>query len=402
MSKKQILFLSPFFYPENISTGKYNTNLATSLISRGFYLYFITSYPFYPKWTTKVCSDNLNGMTIYRGGKLVLYPNVIILRRVILEVWYSVHVVINYIKNRFNITKVVAVFPPSLFFMILLPLLPKKIQKIGIIHDLQSVYAKNNNHRIRFLLNYAIYFVEKICFTNCDKLIFLSYSMKINAISNYHLDENKCFVRYPFVSVANNDLKSDALVHLLSSDKFNVVYSGALGEKQNPDALFVFMNSIVSIQNNVECHIFSSGPIFERLRIDISRNCVCKVHFHELVPDEHLAELYARSDVQIIPQAPNTSEGSLPSKLPNILSAGVPVFAICDYGCELEYLVTHYNAGIVSNVWDINELNLKFQLFKKKYFIESKSDRKIRLQTLVKSKFNIDSLVDCVIGSENN
>ena len=402
MSKKQILFLSPFFYPENISTGKYNTNLVKSLISRGFYLYVITSYPFYPKWKTKVCSDNITGITIFRGGKWVLYPNVIILRRVILEVWYSVHVVVNYVKNRFNITKVIAVFPPSLFFMILLPLLPKKIQKIGIIHDLQSVYAKKNNHHLSFFLNYSIYFVEKICFSNCDKLIFLSYSMKNNAIYSYNLDEKKCFVRYPFVSVPNNYLKSNALVHLLSSDKFNVVYSGALGEKQNPDGLFAFMNSIVSSQNNVECHIFSSGPIFERLRINNTKNSKCKVQIHELVPDENLAELYARSDVQIIPQALNTSEGSLPSKLPNILSAGVPVFAICDYGCELEYLITHYNAGFVSNVWDINELTLKFKLFKSKYFNESKSDRQIRLQALIKSKFHIDSLVDCVIGSDNN
>lgn len=226
--------------------------------------------------------------------------------------------------------------------------------------------------------------------------------MAKRAIAEYQLDFNRCRVCYPFVGIAEEAKGGVALASVLLANSFNVVYSGALGEKQNPDGIFAFMNEIADGQTNVMCHIFSSGPIFDRLRAENAKSLNCNVQFHDLVPTEQLFELYARSDVQIIPQVLNTSDGSLPSKLPNLLAAGVPVFVICEKGSELGDLVIQARAGVVANTWDKDELAGQFRFYKNELAAESKHDRRIRLQAFVKSKFSINYVVESILDAAKN
>lgn len=395
----KVLMLSPFFFPEQISTGKYNTFLAKAFASAGHDVTAIASHPIYPNWRAEISNATLPQIEIKRGGGWITYPRSAMLRRAILELWYAWYVFSSYVRLRSRPDIVIPIFPPSLFFMLLHSLMPRAICRLGIVHDLQGVYATRSSGLISRIINGAIHFVEKRCFSACDRLIFLSISMANRAIIEYQLDAKKCSICYPFVAITDEKINSVALANILLPDTFNVVYSGALGEKQNPDGLLAFMNDIACAQTNVTCHIFSAGPIFDRLRTGSHRANNCKVQFHELVSEEQLAELYARSDVQIIPQALNTSEGSLPSKLPNLLAAGVLVFVICESGSELGDLVNDAKAGVVANTWDITELVRLFKLYRDKIASESKHDRRLRLQEFVKSKFSINLVVDTVLAA---
>ena len=69
-SQKNILILSPFFYPEPISTGKFNTDFATGLIKEGHKVTVLCFHPFYPAWKTKRSNELLKGVEIVRGGKV--------------------------------------------------------------------------------------------------------------------------------------------------------------------------------------------------------------------------------------------------------------------------------------------------------------------------------------------
>ena len=53
--------------------------------------------------------------------------------------------------------------------------------------------------------------------------------------------------------------------------------------------------------------------------------------------------MYYNSSVQIIPQKENTSKGSLPSKLPNLLASGCKVLVITDPKSEIEELFKSNN-----------------------------------------------------------
>ena len=97
---KNIVIISPFFFPEPISTGKFNTDVALKLQEEGHQVTVLCSHPFYPDWKTRYSSEKLEGITIIRGGNKIKYPNKISLRRIVLEIWYALFILKN-IKNQF-------------------------------------------------------------------------------------------------------------------------------------------------------------------------------------------------------------------------------------------------------------------------------------------------------------
>lgn len=361
MNKKNILVISPFFYPELISTGKFNTDIVKELSKKGHHVTVLCFHPFYPDWKAIKSNDFLDNVDIIRGGKNLKYPKKQFLRRVVLELGFAFFLLRKLRKHQKNKDIVIPVFPPSFAFYVSLIFLNKKIRKVGMIHDLQEIYSSNKTGLLNKITGYFINKVEKKCFRNCDKLIFLSNEMKLEAQELYNLDKAKLEVQYPFINLT--DKISNALANILNDKNINIVYSGALGEKQNPFELYNFFDFASNEIENVQFHFFSQGSIFETLK---KKNKNDKIKFHDLVHKDNLEELYRRSTVQIIPQAKNTSKGSLPSKLPNLLVSGCKVLVITDKNSEIEQIFKLNNLNLISNSWSnqklLNSLNLLLKI----------------------------------------
>jgi hypothetical protein len=233
----------------------------------------------------------------------------------------------------------------------LVPMLVKKSQLVGIVHDLQGVYAKQNSGFLKKIIFGAIKKVESRAFACCDKLIFLSEDMKKSAVKEYSLNEDKCSVHYPFVTIKGFN-NNENLVNIIGNNQTALVYSGALGEKQAPEQLATFMSEFVKVNNDVNAYIFSQGPIFESLKVRFPN-----IHFNGLVAENDLPELLLRSTIQILPQATGTSDGSLPSKLPNLLASKCKILCITDEGSELVRILTSYTGAKVTSNWDVKKLS---------------------------------------------
>lgn len=212
----KILLLSPFFFPEQISTGKYNTYLAEALVLAGYDVTVVTSHPIYPNWRAEISNATLPEIEIKRGGGWIAYPQSTTLRRAILELWYAWYALSSYFRLGTKPDIVIPIFPPSLFFLLLHLLMSRAVCRVGIVHDLQGIYAGMSGDLVSQFVKRAIHFVEKRCFSACDKLIFLSTSMANRAVAEYQLDNNRCGVCYPFVAIADEAKDSMALAHILS------------------------------------------------------------------------------------------------------------------------------------------------------------------------------------------
>jgi len=167
--------------------------------------------------------------------------------------------------------------------------------------------------------------------------------MQQQLVREYGIVAERCHIHYPFVTAEATDGDAGLPEAMFPAGFLHVVYSGALGEKQMPWTLLEFFRELCTLRPDVMCHIFSSGPFFEDLRG--SGEADARLHFHGLVADAALQALYAHSTVQVIPQAGGTGAGAFPSKLPNLLAAGVPVFAICDPHSELATVIDEAGAG---------------------------------------------------------
>jgi glycosyltransferase involved in cell wall biosynthesis len=201
IEQKNILFLSPFFYPEPISTGKFNSDIALALSKKGHQVTVLCFHPFYPDWKVKKSNEKLHQIKIIRGGVNMFFTKKTLIRRLLLEISYSWFVLKNIKKYQKNIDILIAVFPPSLYLFSIIPFLSKKLKIVGMVHDLQQLYASTKKGFLNRFVTFFINKVEKNCFNACDKLVFLSEEMKNEAEKMYGLNPNKCSVQYPFHSL---------------------------------------------------------------------------------------------------------------------------------------------------------------------------------------------------------
>lgn len=393
MTQQEILILSPFFYPEPISTGKYNGLVAERLAQRGAKVSAICSYPIYPDWVPKKQPLELPKVKALRGGGWLKYPKQPLLRRAVLEPWYMVHCALQMLKVGRRADRVLAVFPPSLFMLVVPALARRGARIVGIVHDLQGVYAARKSGLAGRTLQSIISWVERRAFAACDHLVFLSETMRDVTVRTYGLDVRRTSVHYPFVTIPDASPDADAeLDRYFVPGLKTIVYSGALGEKQAPEKLVALMVKILEGHPGWQARIFSQGPNFERLSAAASHE---RLAFHPLVDARLLPALLKRSDIQVVPQDTGTSDGSLPSKMPNIIAAGTRLLCITDPASELERLVNTYPAGVACTSWDAGETLAAFE-----QLAERPRATRAESEALLK-QFTLDGLVDRLLTFES-
>lgn len=396
----RVLLLSPFFAPELISTGKYNTFLARGLVAAGYDVQVVCSHPLYPDWVPAASDHQEPGMTVHRGGSGLSYPRSVIWRRLMLELWFTWHVVKHaHRRDKARHDYVVAVFPPAIFGLLPRFLFGSRTVRIVIVHDLLGVMVNSRAGLGRRLVSRAIGWIERLALHRQDKVIALSESMREALISRYGIPKHKVVMSYPFETITHLPSSGRTLEDLLPESERHVVYSGALGEKQCPQELYNFLQRVSSGTPGVCCHIFSSGPAFEQLKRHASRLAPAQqlVRFHPLVDEERLPELYERSTVQLLPQAAGVGAGAFPSKLPNLIAVGVPVFAICDADSELASVIRESGAGRVAPSWEEPALSRNFDSFLHELQGDNRRERRRRLAPFVAAHFEIQALIDRLI-----
>jgi glycosyltransferase involved in cell wall biosynthesis len=389
-----VLFLSPFFAPEIISTGKYNTYLARGLVAEGHGVTVVCSDPLYPDWSPRPSKHSETDMRILRGGSKVHYPKSTVGRRLVLEGWYVWHVIKSLVGSRIRPDAAIAVFPPVSFAFVL-PILVKPDTPIyGIVHDLLGIMATSSGGRWRRLISRVMGLIERKAMSRCTRLVALSDSMKTVLTDRYGVAPEKIVVAYPFATLKELKHTQTELADLLPNNVINVVYSGALGEKQRPEQLYSLFKRLSAGNLNLRCHVFSGGPAFEALKERAMQDGAQSVRFHDLVPERNLWELYERSNIQVIPQATGTGAGAFPSKLPNLVAAGVPVLAICDVDSELARVVEASGIGRVVSTWDESSLVSEAVAFVNDVKGKSREQRREKMAAFVRVNFEVSSLVE--------
>jgi len=327
------------------------------------------------------------------------YPKYPILRRLFLELWFTCHVLKTVLRIRNKIDIAVVIFPPSLFVCMLGLVLPKRVEVVGIVHDLQGVLGLAGANVIKRIFSYLVKKVEKYGFNKCRNLILVSEGIKNQVIQNYGVDSRKCVVHYPFVTQSDEVGNGDILCDKFQNGFKHIVYSGALGEKQNPFELLEIFKALVGEREDVVCHFFSGGPLYDLMEQNQSKNLTERIHFHSLVAENNLTELFDRSTLHVIPQKPGTAAAAFPSKLPNIIAAGVPVFAITDFDSELSRLVNKSGIGKCCSTWDRDVVVHSLSDFIDHIKNLQRSVNKYKVKDFVTEYFNVENVIDSILDS---
>jgi colanic acid biosynthesis glycosyl transferase WcaI len=386
---ERLLLLSPFFYPEPISTGRYNSFLAKALVKKGVPVDVICFHPLYPDWRVHRSDEVLSGVGTTRGGAWVRYPQDNLIRRGVLEVGYWLHIFRNIARLK-GYSHIAAVLPPMLFLPLVRLTAGPDARITAIVHDLQGVMAGVGSGAGRMVVC-VVRILEAMVLRCSHRVIALSNGMAFFLADAYKIPSSKIAVHWPYVTIDTHNPKG-RISHLFAEDKKHIVYAGALGEKQNPDGLISFFIDLVDRRNDLVCHVFSGGPIFETLRLDRDIGSD-RLLFHSLIAEQDLYELYLRSHIQVIPEKVGFSEGAIPSKLPNLMASGVPILYIGQRDSDVWKIVQETHAGLCAHGWDFENLNGLVDRLLRDGLNRSHLERRLAFQQKFASLFSVDALI---------
>jgi colanic acid biosynthesis glycosyl transferase WcaI len=378
-----ILLISPFFYPEPISTGKYNTDLALNLAKRGHKVHVWCFHSFYPDWKVKKSDQQLKNIFIKRGGLGVRFTGNQFIDRIILELSFLFFVIKEKVKNKQGFDNIIFISPPSLS-IIILKAFRANVNKVIIVHDLQFIHIKSINKT----LSKVAFFIEKKLMCLSNKLIFLSEEMKSFFDNSKQFANSHIHVQWPFVNIEKSKSQKPIL-----KKGINIVYSGALGAKQSPKRLLSLFEYVSTQNKDWNFYFFSSGSHFDSIK---KSNNNPKIHFLPLVDEEKVYQLYTESTVQVIPQTSESSSGSLPSKLPNLIYSGTKILTITDSQSELEKIIQQYSNGISINSWENHTFAITLD-----QLVHMKSTSKgSEIESMCQDYFSVDSLIAKIVSDE--
>jgi glycosyltransferase involved in cell wall biosynthesis len=347
-------------------------------------------------------------MTILRSGAWVRYPGPMPLRRMVLEFWFAASVLVHAWRLRSKADVAIAILPPSLFALSLNFLLPRCVRRIAVVHDLQGELAVQKRSFLRRVIARAIHAVESRVFRFQDLCVFFSTDMARVAKASYRLDDARVAVQYPFITLPScpewdagvrPSPEPQRLAVIFPPERLHVAYSGALGYKQNSFELLEFMQAAAERFPDVQFHVLSGGPLFDELRSRYENISGPRVYFHPLVEEGDIAELYVRSAIQIVPQAEGTESGALPSKLPNLMAAGVFLLAVCAENSEVARLVQQAGTGSVVERWNCDLFLAKLGEALDVVRREPASARRARAALLL-DQFSVANMARMVLGEQ--
>ncbi len=366
-----ITIISNNYYPEDSGIGLYSSGMA-EFLAKNHNVKVISAMPYYPQW--EIYSEYKDKPTFYRE---TIY-NVEVLRfkqytpknpTFLKRIFQMCHFFIGSIVNVFKIKKndVVIVVMPFTVSIILGRLV--KLFKGGklLVHvqdfEFDAAFETGLSKKSGLLAKF-IFHVERFLLNRADSVSTISYGMlkklekKTSSSTSYFpnwIDYSKI---YPQTAKPNK---------LFDPNKFNILYSGNIGAKQDWDFFIDFVKACQEI-NKVHIYLIGEGAKREDVvdKIKNFSNCT----YFPPVRYEELNDLLCNAALHILFQKSTVVDTVMPSKILGMMASAKPSIVTGHEDSEVKHNFEISNGGFY--FYDENKLN---QIMTKiNYLIDSPKD----------------------------
>lgn len=349
---KAITVVTPFYYPEDTAIGLYTTQFSEYLIQKGFEVTVLTGFPNYPEWKIHKAYNSLpnyytedfNGIKIIRYKQYV--PEKVNFKgRVLLmlSLFYGVFRNISKIKKT---DLVICVLP---FSINIIPswFLSKKLKAKLWVHVqdfefdlvLDSGVVKKNNVFFKLIEKSLLYFEQKML-NSANIVSSISYSMldKVRLKSSHE----KPFYFPNWVSSEKINPLTFSKHKLINTEKFTLLYSGNIGEKQNWSFLESLCN-VISTSEGIEIVVVGDGAYKTKLKEQLNRFSF--VRFSDPVPYEELNDLLCSANVHFLFQKDEVVDTVMPSKILAMMASSKPSIITGNRSSEVASIINQSEGG---------------------------------------------------------
>jgi len=353
-TKTHITFVGLNFFPENTAIGLYSTQLVQYLEAGGMHIDVITAFPYYPQWKIAeeyqnkrpYLHEKLGDIEMYRYKQYVPKEPTFAKRiiHILSFTWGS-------FWNLWKIKKcdiVISVVPfTSATF---LGYIQKKrfkakswihIQDFEFDAAFQSGLTATGEQKGGFLYKLLMR-IEKSLFSKADMVSTISQTMLKKL-------ENKSTSQQYFLPNWIDEKAIDpgfAKAHsYLKSEKFKILYSGNIGDKQ--DWTF-FMQLVRQLDfNRFEIVIVGAGA----KKTSVAKNIegIDGITLYPPVPYEDLSDLLCSADVHILFQKPEVVDTVMPSKILGMMASAKPSIITGHPASEVATVMQDSEGGFYSS-----------------------------------------------------
>lgn len=393
-TKKDILLLCQYFYPEYVSSATLPYETAQSLSEVGFKVGVLCGYPKeYLSEKSVSFNEEINGITIKRVQYLQLSRKKIISR---LINYFSFTVAILFKIRVFKNYKSVIVYsnPPILP---LITILAKKIYKTKIVFVSYDVYPeiaiKTKVISEKGIISKLMMTVNSLLMSNLEQMVVLSQDMKDYLLKNRAKLAPKIIKVIPNWYSENSDKKKDANIsegifkELKARKNFVISYIGNMGVAQD-------METIVSVikhfknDRTIDFVFAGHGNKLDELKDLAKKEMIANVFFYGFLQGNDFNEVLKITDIFLLSLKKQLAGLAVPSKTYSYLSAGKPIIAIMDPNTDIVKDIIKYNAGIAVQEGDSDVIISQIDLLKNNNLLKKEIGKNSRRLFEDKYTFN--------------
>lgn len=376
----KILKLSPYFFPEQISSTHLTDDLHEAFEKNGFKVEVYTPIPtrgvskeVRKKYSKIKCEKLYNGSVIVNRFNMFQEVKNPFLR----AIRYILVNIIQYFKGckAKNIEIIYAASTPPTQGL-LCALVKKRLEKkykchIPLLFSLQDVFPDSMVQAGMIKTGSFLWkigsLIEKYTYKNVDKIIVISEDIKINILKK-GVPEHKIEVIRNWIDTKKicpipnekNILRKELK---LKDNIFYIVYAGNLGKAQGIDTI---LDAAIKLKNHLDIQflIFGNGVEEKKIKKRINEENISNVNIYPLQPVSRVAEVYSLGDVCIVSCKKGYGQNAFPSKTASIMATGTPIIASFDNDSELCKVIESNNLGICSEPDNPIDLSKKIYYFK--------------------------------------
>jgi colanic acid biosynthesis glycosyl transferase WcaI len=330
MPKARALLVTQYYPPELVGSAPFCGDLAEWLAQGGWKTTVLTGLPHYPGAEVFPSyrhgarrRERINGVDIERLGTWVPRRRSA-LARLASELWFFINGCRALASRRVLRHGLVFSLCPSVLAVLLGTIAcHRRGRHVALVHDIQSGLAHGLNMvRSRRLLRLMQLYEGKIL-NRVDLILVLTEEMR------EHLRRIGVTAAIEIVPIWA-DADRIAPVADMPGKSVRVVYSGSFGRKQNLDQIAALAEELQRRSADIEVLLRGGGAEFDALRAKIAATAPRNVRFADLCPAEDLFAGMSGADIHLVVQSPAAAAFAIPSKIYNIMAAGLPCIAPAD------------------------------------------------------------------------
>ncbi len=353
-----VLILSLVFPPDSVSTAQIMGELGTDLESRGHKVTVLTTSPHYNRdseaesrqpirnyWGPVLRKSDYCGIPVYhtfmpKKGKNVLLR---------LLAWGGFHQ-ISIVAGMATVPRPDVILAPSPPLTIgICAWLLGKFHRAPFIYNVQEVYpdiaVRLGALRNTWLIG-QFQRLESFVYRKAKIITVIAPRMRQRLLEK-GVPPDRLEVVPNFVDI--NDLvplpKDNGFSRRYGiQDKFVISYAGNMGPAQGLES---FIEAAVLLRGELGIHFMMTGDgiLKESLRERVTQLGLTNFTFLPYQPYSLMPQIYAASDVCLVPQATETGRDAVPSKVYRIMACARPVLAATDPESDLAHLIKDAGCG---------------------------------------------------------